>query len=65
MIERASVDTPVALSAQDQSSAAYVWSNQSRKTIGELARELGVPSRRVTELFDIGLALFSAKEAAS
>lgn len=65
VIERASIDTPVVLSMQDRSSAAYVWSNQNRKTIGELARELGVPSRRVTELFDIGLAIFFSKEAAS
>ena len=51
------------LSVSGISSAEYVWKNQTKKTIGQLAKELGVTSKRVTELFDLAFSLFSAKEA--
>lgn len=47
------------------SSAEYVWKNQTKKTIGQIAKDLGVTSKRVTELFDLALSLFSAKEASA
>lgn len=51
--------------ADDISNAEYIRQNQTKKTIGQLAKELKISSRRVTELFDLALVLFSAKEAAS